>query len=81
MTGCQRLCRAPAPRARPPYSQSQGHPAATFPRWNRVLLPTRLLDSESDLTVCEAQVTQNPQSVPWVGGAVENGSGRREFPF
>jgi hypothetical protein len=31
-----------------------------------------LLGSESDLTVCEARVTQNPQSVAWVGGAVEN---------
>jgi hypothetical protein len=33
----------------------------------------RLLGSETDLTVCEPRVTQNPQSVRWAGGAVENG--------
>jgi hypothetical protein len=71
----------PRPELARPIRKARAIRTATFPRWNRVLLPTRLLGSESDLTVCEARVTQNPQSVPWVGGAVENGSGKREFPF
>jgi hypothetical protein len=33
----------------------------------------RVLGSETDLIVCKPRVTQNPPSVPWVGGAVENG--------
>jgi len=32
-----------------------------------------LLGSETDLNVCQPRCSKNPQSVPWVGGAVENG--------
>jgi hypothetical protein len=33
----------------------------------------RLLGSVTDLAVCQPRCTKNPQSVPWVCGAVENG--------
>ena len=33
----------------------------------------RLLGSETDLTVCQPRCSKNPQTVPWICGAVENG--------
>jgi hypothetical protein len=71
----------PVPAAAPPWPVAGASAERPRPELARPIRKARLLGSESDLTVCEARVTQNPQSVAWVGGAVENGSGEREFPF
>jgi hypothetical protein len=54
----------PRPELARPIRKAGAIRTATFPRWNRVLLPTRLLGSESNLTVCEARVTQNHNRLP-----------------
>jgi len=47
--------------------------AATFPRWNSVLLATSLVGFRDRPYRLRTAVAENPPSVPWVGGAVENG--------